>query len=418
MALTNEHRIICKILTEGDVRPLLDRNVDKDWFVDPEHRDAFRFIMGHFEKYDEVPSRVTFASHMGTTYVVKSIRDSLDYLLDTQAEGLRWGVLRQMLKPVQDCLKDNDTAGAVSQVEEHMLRVHRYLPTPSRIVDSMESSTAKDRWEEYEEREKGGGLLGLSTGFPTIDSTTLGLQSGQLVTVVANAKVGKTTLCLSMANHIYDKHRSPVLFVSFEMGIREMMLRQESLMAGINFKGLQSGTLSRDDRKKYRAHLKKVESDYSWPFHFMDAASGSTVGAVRGQIERLDPAVVFIDGIYMLTDEQTGEVNTPQALTNITRSLKRMASAVGKPVVINTQALGWKMKGTRLSMNSIGYSSSFAQDSDVVLGLERLDDDDPTAAGIRMLKVIASRNSGLAEVELSFDYSTGTLEEFSSAGVV
>jgi RecA-family ATPase len=139
------------------------------------------------------------------------------------------------------------------------------------------------------------------------------------------------------------------------------------------------------------------------------------VSAVKAQVERLDPAVVFLDGIYMMSDEVTGETNTWQALTNVTRSLKRLASNSQKPIVINTQALSSKSRGPKISMDSAGYSSSFSQDSDVILGLEKVkplnEEDEENAATQRILRVLASRNTGLTSVELMFDYETGSIEE-------
>jgi replicative DNA helicase len=272
-----------------------------------------------------------------------------------------------------------------------------------------------EEWDDYLRRKAGSGMLGYSTGFPTIDKTTLGLQSGHLVTVLAQHKVGKTTLCLAIANHVYLTYEVPVLFCSFEMGTYEMRLRQRSLMARINFAHLQSGRLSSIEEKTYYDHLDDIETRMTWPFEFMDASSGSTVSAIHAHIQKRKPKLVVIDGIYMIHDEVTGEVNTAQALTNVTRALKRLATQEGIPIVINTQALGWKSRGQKISTDSAGYSSSFGQDSDVVLGLERYDtkDDDKASARQtwRRLRVLASRNSGLDEVELTFDYDTGTVEE-------
>ena len=57
--------------------------------------------------------------------------------------------------------------------------------------------TMMDRWQEYLNRQANPGtLLGVGTGFPTIDEATSGLQGGQLVVIVAPAKVGKTQLML------------------------------------------------------------------------------------------------------------------------------------------------------------------------------------------------------------------------------
>jgi len=417
ISAVNEKRIICKIMTDADAQPLLDRQVTGDWFFNSKHRDALVWILGHVGKYGAVPSRASFDSHMGSTYGLFSVSESMEYLLDTQAEACRWSALRRMLPDVEDHLDARATDDAITVAQQCLAKVAGFSPAPTRIVDSMENSRIAERWDDYERREKGGGIIGMSTGFPTIDETTLGLQPGHLVTVLAQPKVGKTTVCLAMANHVYTTHEVPVLFVSFEMGIRELEMRQESMLAGVNFRNLQAGSLTPLERNKYADFLDRAEDEHDWPFHFMDAATGSTVGAIRAQIERLDPAVVFLDGIYMMTDEQTGEQNTPQALTNITRSLKRAASHYQKPVVINTQALAWKSKGPRISLDSAGYSSSFAQDSDVVLGLERVkigkDDDDAAFSGQRILKVLASRNTGLTSVELMFDYDEGRIEELS-----
>ena len=117
---------------------------------------------------------------------------------------------------------------------------------------------------------------------------------------------------------------------------------------------------------------------------------------------------MFIDGTYLMFDEITGESNTPQAITQITRSLKRLAMKINKPVVISTQALAWKMKKGQVSADSIGYSSSFHQDADVIFGLQR---EDENVDDTRLLRVIASRNSGLSEVSLMWDWNTGAFRE-------
>lgn len=417
MAVSNEHRIVAKIIDEQDVNPLLSRGVTPDWFVNETHREAIGFILRHQEKYGNLPTKVTFTGQMGTTYRLFTVEESMDYLLDKQAEFLRWQAARRVLPDVEDLLDAGNTEGAIAAIQSALQRIDSYQPVATTLVDSMEPSRLDARWDEYQRRKSDDALIGMSTGFPSIDDTTLGLQPGQLVTILAQPKVGKTTLCLSIGNHVFHHYDAAILFVSYEMSIREMEMRQESLMAGISFRDLQNGSLTPLEERKYEKWLAQAKTEYDLPFHFMDAISGSTVGAVRAQAERLEPTLIIIDGIYMMPDEITGESNTPQALTNITRSLKRMAGHLQIPVMINTQALEWKSKGTKISMSSAGYSSSFAQDSDVILGLERVPvpkgADESDYATSRYLKVLASRNTGLTSVELYFNYNEGTLAEAS-----
>jgi len=118
--------------------------------------------------------------------------------------------------------------------------------------------------------------------------------------------------------------------------------------------------------------------------------------------------------VYLMLDENTGESNTPQALTGITRSLKRLAQKTNRPVIITTQALNWKSKKGKVTADSIGYSSSFLQDADVVFGLER---EDENVDDTRTLKVMASRQSANVEASLMWDWSTGLFREMSSDDV-
>lgn len=414
-APTNEHRIVAKVIDEGDAHPLLARGVTPDWFANENHRDALDFILRHQVQYGNIPTKATFVSQMGTTYRLFAVEESMDYLLDKQAEFNRWQAARRILPEVEDLLDAGNVEGAVAAIEGALVKIGGYQPTSTRVVDSMAEVRLEERWDEYQSRKANEGLLGMTTGFPTIDETTLGLQPGQLITILAQPKVGKTTLCLTMGNHIFHTYDTSILFVSYEMSIKEMEMRQESLMAGISFRDLQNGSLTPLEERKYEKWLAEAKEIYDLPFHFMDASMGSTIGAIQAQVERLEPTLLVLDGIYMMTDQISGETNTSTALTNITRSLKRLASTLRISVVINTQALGWKSKGTRITMDSAGYSSSFAQDSDVILGMERVPtpkgSQDADYATSRMLKVLASRNTGLTTVELYFNYDEGTLAE-------
>jgi hypothetical protein len=124
-------------------------------------------------------------------------------------------------------------------------------------------------------------------------------------------------------------------------------------------------------------------------FNLLDAINGLTIDALLATAEKIKPNILFVDGVYLMMDQVTGESNTPQALTNITRGLKRVAQRLNIPVVITTQTLLWKMKGGKVSADSIGYSSSFFQDSDVILGLEVV----PVDEELRLLKIVQSRNA-------------------------
>ena len=143
------------------------------------------------------------------------------------------------------------------------------------------------------------------------------------------------------------------------------------------------------------------------PFHLVDAVNGITVSALAAKIEQCKPDIVFVDGVYLMMDEITGEMNTPQSITNITRALKRLAQKIDKPIVITTQTLLWKMRAGKVTADSIGYSSSFFQDSDVILGLQPVEEDEE----LRLLKVVASRNCPPSETAITWRWETGCFHD-------
>jgi replicative DNA helicase len=139
-----------------------------------------------------------------------------------------------------------------------------------------------------------------------------------------------------------------------------------------------------------------------------DPAATTTVSAIAAKIAQYKPDVAFIDGTYLMDSEvQNVEPNSPQALTSITRSLKRLAQRVQIPIVQTTQALTWKAR-RGLTLDSIGYSSSFAQDSDVIFGVEEVKDSDDKEI---LLRIIASRNCPRRDVRLALDWEHGSIIE-------
>lgn len=211
-------------------------------------------------------------------------------------------------------------------------------------------------------------------------------------------------LAMSVGVNVHEADYS-VMFQSFEMSNREQQERHDALRAKISHGRLRRGLLRPGEEKAYLRALQAMEGRK--PFHLTDAVSGLTVTALTALIENKQPDLVIVDGVYLMLDEVTGESNTPQSLTNITRNLKRMAQRFDIPTIITTQTLLWKMRGGKVSADSIGYSSSFFQDSDVIIGLEPVEDDEEA----RTLKIVESRNCGKQEIPLVWNWDTACFHE-------
>lgn len=408
--MSTEAKLLGSIIHVRDLSPLFERNVSDAWFPDEEDKRVWTFLRSHFAKYAECPSVEVVKANF-PTYQIHELTDSVDYLLDDLVDKRRKNSITATIRTAVEEIQNNkDHESALMVIQGGIVRLEEEGLNKTSDVNLVQ--TTESRWDDYIFRKNNPGLLGVATGFPTIDAVTNGLQKGQLIVVVATPKTGKSTLALQIANNIHKQGLSP-MFQSFEMTNREQQDRYDSMRAQVSHNRLITGSLNSEEEKRYKESLDKMSEDEA-NFWLVDSAHGITVSAIQSKVQTLQPDVIFIDGVYLMMDEQTGESNTPQALTGITRSLKRLAQRMNKPVVITTQALNWKTKKGKVSTDSIGYSSSFLQDADVVFGLER---EDENVDDTRILKVMAARNSGNVEASLMWDWASGMFREMSSDDV-
>lgn len=408
MAAENDTRLLSKAIRDRNIVPLLDRGVSDSWFLGEDDRAVWKFVRNHWAKYNEVPTGVTVKDNY-PNYKLLKVEDSLEYLLDELLAFRRQQAAVGIVKSAANLIADsNDYEAALAAMANGLAKMETDGTSDGQDLDLTEA--AIDRWEVYQERKKlPGGLLGMPTGFPTIDRATSGLQGGQLVTIIASPKTGKSSLALKIGLNIHRLDYVPY-FRSFEMSNNEQLARYDAMRAGVSHTRLMTGTMRSDEEDRYLKSLKKL-ARVEAKFWLGDSTMATTVSAMSAKIQYYQPHIVFIDGVYLMIDEQSGESNTPQALTNITRSLKRMAQRFDIPVVISTQTLLWKMKKNNVDAASIGYASSFFQDSDVILGLQM--PEEGGSLDSRTLKVVASRNCPNVEVELVWEWDTATFQEVS-----
>ena len=400
MAADNEHRLVSKIIRDRDLIPAMERGVKDNWFLDEDNRKVWAFVRQHYGQYSEVPTGTTVKDHY-PNYKILDVEDSIEYLLDTMVDFRRRLLTRQGLEDAVEQLQTNDHDAALLAMEKTISIVNEQGIQGTHEVDL--SKNTEQRYADYQAVQNST-FLGIPTGFEKIDEATAGLQGGQLITIIAPPKTGKSQIALQMAINVHKLGKIP-MFQSFEMNNHEQQQRHDAMRAHISHGRLRRGKLLKEEEDRYIDMLNTMEKEH--PFHLVDAVNGITVSALAAKIEQCKPDIVFVDGVYLMMDEITGEMNTPQAITNITRALKRLAQRINLPIVITTQTLLWKMRAGKVTADSIGYSSSFFQDSDVILGLEPVEEDEE----IRLLKIVQSRNCPPSETAITWRWETGCFHD-------
>lgn len=400
-----EGRLLSRVVRDRQWRLLMDARVTEAWFQDDEHREVFSFLGRHYVKHGEIPTS-TLLLQQHPNYRLVKVEDSLEPLIDQLRQRRNFGLAVEALQDAGELL-EGDRSGAMAALELVVAAHSQMQLEDSTLVDVDLTQTWEDRLDRYDKRAANdGALLGIATGFPTLDLATSGWQRKQLVTIIATPKVGKSTLMMRLALNAWLENYS-VLFISFEMSNDEQEARHDTMLAALPHTAYMRGNL---DGNQY-AHLEKALERTAGMQPFIlsaDINSVTTVSGIAAKIEQYSPDVVFVDGVYLMRDELGEPEGSPQALTNITRNLKRTCQRQNIPLISSTQALLSKVsKRKGVQADSIGYSSSFAQDSDVVLGLQEDEHDD----AMRELRVVMSRNCGRVSTRLIWDWSSSTFEE-------
>lgn len=389
------------MLREGDLAPLAEAGIRPDFFLDEDNRRVYESVLRYKAEYGDVPTVAMMRADF-PQYDFARASEPMDYLVKEVRDRHVLMLVQEGIDESSEHYSRRDASGAVAALQRIISQATEDTPT-TRDVDY--TSTGQQRWERYESlRDLPDGLRGIPTGFDTLDRATQGLQAEQLVTLVGPPKAGKSTLMVltALAAHRYGKR--PLLF-TFEMSTDEIEERLDAISAEISHSRLRGGALKGDEKARLKKYLDNVE-DMPTFILSADTSSATTLTGISAKVDVVKPDILFVDGVYLLDDENGEAKGSPQALTNLTRGFKRLAQNKQIPIVISTQVLYSRMKKSGITADSIGYSSSFAQDSDVILGVEPTDE-----PAVNRLRIVAARNAPPLSKKVTWDWETGKFQE-------
>lgn len=396
--------LISKIIAEDDLVTALNAGIKADWFEDQEHRKVYAWMLEYFSRYSETPTPDALNSQYPNYQLRKRVPEPYEYYLDLFRAQRERAILVDTVIDANAALDDDDTRRAQETFSGGLVRLGREV---SSLTDENAIGKMRSRYDRYVESLKvGGELTGIATGFYSLDYKTAGYHPQQFILMGGQPKQGKSFMMMKSAIAAHDAGNK-VLFLSFEMSQDEQLMRYDSITCGINSMKLLHGTLSDEDLKKLRYGMRLRKN--MQPFIVSaDISASTTISGLAAKVEQHQPDIIFVDGVYLMDNEVGADPGSPQAYTSISRGLKRLAQRTNKPLVGSTQALPSKMgKDGAVTMGSLGWTSAWAQDTDLLLGVERL----PDAPLIR-LRVVSGRNVSPGEIAISCNWEESIFEEW------
>lgn len=270
--------------------------------------------------------------------------------------------------------------------------------------------------------ESKGEITGIPTGWYELDKLTSGLHENQLIILAARPAMGKTAFALNLATNVAVNTDKTVAIFSLEMGAEQLANRIISSLGQIEGSKLTSGNLLNNDWKR----VTEARSQLANAKLFISDDAGVTVGDIKSKCRRLATSedgldLVIIDHLQLLTMGGNYGNNRQAEITDISRSLKKMAMELNIPVI----ALAQLSRGVesredkRPKMSDLRESGSIEQDADIVALLYRDDyyqtpkdsaeSPDPSLSELIIGK---HRNGPTGKIDLLFRKNTSTFLNF------
>ena len=261
-----------------------------------------------------------------------------------------------------------------------------------------ETADYVDRVSKQQDR-----LIGIPTGFATIDSLLGGWQRSDLAIIAARTSMGKTSFVLSSALAAAQAGFH-VGMLSLEMSRLQVGLRLHGMGSPIDVHALKTGTLSQEGWWRFATTAQQFEQLPFW----VDDSSVLTVEQVAAKARHLKATngldLLILDYLQLLS--LSNAETRQQGIADASRRLKLLAKELDIPVLALSQLSRncENRDDKRPMLSDLRDSGAIEQDADVVLFLYRHEvyDRDTEEKGIAEVLIRKHRNGPIGDRRLKF----------------
>lgn len=306
---------------------------------------------------------------------------------------------------------DAEASKVLSEAESQVFNLGKEHTTSSML----EMSQAVPLLLESLAKAQTSSLVGISTGIPSLDKLTGGLQGGQLIILAARPAMGKSALGVQIARHIAESTQSYVPVLSYEMGVIEITTRMLATATGCDLMRLKGGDLP-EGMERVMAKAAKDLCDLTM---LIDDSPPETIGGVRSAMRRLARrgpiGAIVIDYLQLMSGEtRFMQDSRNQEVSEISRGLKRLATELNVPIIALSQLNRQleQRQNKRPNLSDLRESGSLEQDANLVLFLYREHVYNSSVHPEKTELIIGKqRNGPLGVVRLKFEGSCAKFTE-------
>lgn len=410
---TAEHRLISRIIRTGGMEEALDFGITEEDFQTLQCKgvwqhlysyyrhhatqhstpclDAFQEMFSQFVLTDEAPGMTTKA----LCYEVRKARLTL-----------------QLKNAVTETINNADdpvaAAIALRQAAEAVI-----CAGTDRSTDVLLSAHMPELIKTYEMKESGQLQPVFHWPWRPLDDETGGVGNEDYVLFYGRPKSKKSFVLTYLLACAYEQGTRALCYTK-EMSPENILLRIASFLGRLPYRETRLGQLGQDEKEtlfhleeyvKARAAATQGEEDLI-VLSGRDADGSDGVTWLRAKIKEHKPKIVFVDGLYLMNDDDGGK-KTPdwQRVMHISRNVRQLVLELHVPIIATMQANRQAAKHQEAELDEVAYSDAVGQD--ITQGFRVVDEKgSPTVAlicaGSREYQLKGLRIYGIPCTDFSF----------------
>lgn len=334
-------------------------------------------------------------------FQVINVQEPTNYLLEELMRDKNKRFLAQNYSRVRQLIMDDKVEDALNILKKASDESSSFVSLQA--VDIIHDTS---RYETYLDKINNYDKYFIKTGFPELDDIIYGWDVNEdLVTIVARNGLGKSWLLFKCAAEAAKQGKRVGLY-SGEMSEDSVGYRIDSVIGHIANGSLLHGNGS--IKNQYKNYLDNLSANVPGSIYILTPKQingMAGVSALRAFVEKYNLDVLFIDQHSLLDDDRKGKGATEKA-ANISTDLKLLQTTKRIPIIAvcqqNRNKLEDDKNGKIFDTTQVAVSDKIAQDSSIVIFIERKDD-------LMKLHLTKSRQSGAGNIlTYKVDLNLGT----------
>ena len=426
---TEKDVLSCMMNEAAKVIPLVRVELVADDFFRQQHRLLYDCLLDMYQNGEtiDIDTIVPFLQKRGELDKIGGLRA----VMDIYSKALGIGALDSYISTLKEraqrrnAIQQMDVAIAKASALDEELDLHDFLAEIAKIASAryVQERNMKDVALEFLEEignraNENPEDMCVMSGLRNLDLILHGFRRQELIYIAARPAMGKSALAIQFAIDMALNQNRKVLYISLEMGERQILGRAIANLSEIN-----SETVMYDSQLVNKPEYTKVlqaANDISKTGLYIRTMDVNTPHKIFNQAIQIQGKhgldVIIIDHVHLMDSDKEGESQNAN-MTKISKALKKMAIELDIPVIALAQlSRGVESRQDKHPvMSDLRDSGSLEQDADKLIMLYRdsyynkSNHDD-----IVEIMVKKHRDGRLGDVNVKFEkkYSKMTEAEF------